>query len=526
MKNLFLLLLLLFFSRQGHAQNILQFNYSMTNTYTQMESALLKNQLLKPEYVNYRWIVIASLSHVNDPLIVKNITLNQRVDVIIPSYSTLELGAGLYLRKNMLLGIRGGLTKAKINEFNPITFQLTGNSDEKTALTDTSLFLKWRLTKEDKNYAFALIPRVTLATGDEQSFTTDNSTGYGLDLAYEAIAANWLQLVLNIGYRYSSEAFFVEDQYLDYREKVLSSIGSLIPLSDRFALNFEYIRYWILSEEDQDPNEFYAGVRFQINRPLTFFGGVSIGNFDRDNDSNNLKFSAGLKLIGGSLQESKKVEKKISAQDDFETLNYQDKTIEIDVLANDFIPNDIRKGSLKVVHNTHPAESICELSPNKWSITYTKTNPQFVGTSQCEYQYCDQYNQCDNGILNITATPAENYGDITWNQSIYFCNDCDNIDQKSYETIKSLKDYIALKKGKIQKIVIEGHTSKVASAAYNLELSKRRVRNTYKELRKLGVPASILEMAAYGESRPAIESAEGARVHPTSRRVEFRVYEL
>ena len=81
-----------------------------------------------------------------------------------------------------------------------------------------------------------------------------------------------------------------------------------------------------------------------------------------------------------------------------------------------------------------------------------------------------------------------------------------------------------LKGNSINKIIIEGHTSKRASASYNRQLAARRAKNTFDALIAKGVNPNLLDMISYGENRPeTLNSFE--RKHPTNRRVEFRVYE-
>lgn len=535
--RLLLLLVLMGSTLKTFAQNIQQFSYSLNNTYSHVENALLSKQLLADPYVNYRFLLIASISYQDDPLIVKDITINQRTSVLVTNYTTLNFGVGFHIAKNFLIGFRSGFTKASLNDFNVTTFQLTGTEDEESALTDTMVMAKWRLTSEESKFAFALIPKITLPTGSERSFTTDNSMGYGIDLAFETILADTVQIAANVGFHNSPDAFFsplgTNILALDYSEKVLTSIGAYIPFTDTFGANIEFSRYWMLSsEDDQNPNELYGGLRYQAAQPLALFVGASTGNLDNSKDSNDFKITAGLKFHGGGYGPAKEkvAIAPLEAVDDFVVVPYGQSAI-IDALQNDLVPQPAL-GYLRIVSNTHPQETKCEIVKTPLSVKYSQIK-HFIGTSVCRYEYCTSTGICDEANINITvnapqklAAPApEPYGNLVWNKSIYFCNDCDFLNARSIEITKELRDYIALKKGKIAKIVIEGHTSLVASKEYNLALSKRRSRNTYKQLRQLGIPAELMTMVAYGESRPEIKSFETHKKHPTNRRVEFRIYE-
>lgn len=623
--KLVILMLIVLSSLSLHAQNIIQFNYSLNNTYSHLENALLEKQLLADEYVNYRYLLFASINYVDDPLIVKDITLNQRESVLISNYTTVDFGAAFHITKSFVVGFQSGFTKASINNFNPNTLLLTGTTDEESTLNDTKLVAKWRITDAEKGFAIALIPHVRLATGNERSFTTDRSTGFGLDVAFETIIGDTVQVAANVGYHYSPDAFFIQDIALDYRDKIHTAIGAYIPFSKDFGANLEFTRYWVLSSnDDQNPNEFYGGLRYQAATPLALFAGMAIGNMDSSKDSNDFKFSAGLKFHGGAFGPVQaQAAAEIDAIDDRVIVPFNRSKV-IDALQNDLI-TDPSVGYLRIVSNSAPQRTKCEIVENPLAVRYTPTR-NYVGTSVCRYEYCTSTKLCDEADITITVNPpkaklqaiddtviaplgrstlidnlandriprpangylrivsnshpnrarceivespylgvkytpitnflgstvcryeyctadkvcdqaditirisapvikSEPYGNLVWNKSIYFCNDCDYLDARSKRVTEELKNYIASRRGKIEKVVIEGHTSLAASKAYNLNLSKRRARNTYKQLRKLGIPPELISMVAYGESRPEIKSFEADRKHPTNRRVEFRLYE-
>lgn len=218
---------------------------------------------------------------------------------------------------------------------------------------------------------------------------------------------------------------------------------------------------------------------------------------------------------------------KLQAVDDYVVAPLGQPTL-IDNLANDRIPRPAN-GYLRIVSNSHPNRARCEIVKAPYlGVKYTPIT-NFLGSTTCRYEYCTADRVCDQADITIKINApiikAEPYGNLVWNKSIYFCNDCDYLNARSIQVTQELKDYISSRRGKIAKVVIEGHTSLAASKAYNLNLSKRRARNTYKQLRKLGIPPELLTMVAYGESRPEIKSFEANRKHPTNRRVEFRIYE-
>ncbi|MED5548189.1 MAG: OmpA family protein, partial [Pseudomonadota bacterium] len=71
----------------------------------------------------------------------------------------------------------------------------------------------------------------------------------------------------------------------------------------------------------------------------------------------------------------------------------------------------------------------------------------------------------------------------------------------------------------VTRVSVAGHADRSGAAAYNVGLSERRARVVRDELVRLGVPASTISMEAYGETRPAVQTADGVR-EPLNRRSE------
>ena len=67
---------------------------------------------------------------------------------------------------------------------------------------------------------------------------------------------------------------------------------------------------------------------------------------------------------------------------------------------------------------------------------------------------------------------------------------------------------------------INGHTDRVGSDAYNMNLSERRARYVLNALKQAGAPEKMLHYFAFGESDPAVPTADGV-AEPRNRRVEI-----
>lgn len=71
-------------------------------------------------------------------------------------------------------------------------------------------------------------------------------------------------------------------------------------------------------------------------------------------------------------------------------------------------------------------------------------------------------------------------------------------------------------------IIIAGHTARAGDAAANVGLSQQRANAVRDYLMALGVPAGVMTTQAFGETRNAIDTADGLR-EPLNDRVEVTV---
>jgi len=69
-------------------------------------------------------------------------------------------------------------------------------------------------------------------------------------------------------------------------------------------------------------------------------------------------------------------------------------------------------------------------------------------------------------------------------------------------------------------VVLAGHADRSGSDQYNVGLSQRRADNVRQYLAGRGIPEGVMRTEAFGESRPAVETADGVR-EPQNRRVEI-----
>ena len=117
--------------------------------------------------------------------------------------------------------------------------------------------------------------------------------------------------------------------------------------------------------------------------------------------------------------------------------------------------------------------------------------------------------ECENqnGVKNMKLT-------------VYFDNDRFNI-SPVYE--KMLTDsLLSIKKFTIENILIEGHTDGNASNSYNEKLSRNRSNEVMKWFENKGIATSILQVSAYGETKP-IDDNNTETGRQNNRRVEILI---
>ena len=113
------------------------------------------------------------------------------------------------------------------------------------------------------------------------------------------------------------------------------------------------------------------------------------------------------------------------------------------------------------------------------------------------------------------ATPVETTSTI-----LYFPFDSDKLNAGAQNALGELVKYIQ-SAGHVA-VSINGHADRAGTETYNMDLSERRAKFVMKALEEAGVPASIMQYFAFGETDPAVPTADGVR-EPKNRRVEIYI---
>jgi outer membrane protein OmpA-like peptidoglycan-associated protein len=279
-------LLGLFLSVSAHALDLQYFKFTHNPTYSNTDNALLDKGLVRNDYP---FIFNASYDYVKTPL---SIQLNgSREKEIVKNMQSLSFGGAWHPTDALLIGIR--------SRFSRLGGVATDGASG-TYLGDTFIDGIWKFYQSERN-AIALHPRLTVPTGTQDNFTTQNRKvgGYlGMNLERRF---DWFQGVINVGYSHEPGASLsipaFSSTLLNYKESIFTAVGTFFPLAQSWALNLEAYRYNNF-KGNQHPNEVYAGVRHEFNPDLAGFGGISTGGLV-DSSANDYRFSAGVKYYPG-----------------------------------------------------------------------------------------------------------------------------------------------------------------------------------------------------------------------------------
>ncbi len=123
-------------------------------------------------------------------------------------------------------------------------------------------------------------------------------------------------------------------------------------------------------------------------------------------------------------------------------------------------------------------------------------------------------------IDSFDLEPEENETFVI--KDIKFAFNSDILDRQSLKNLDKFANYLK-RPPEMELLVIEGHTDSIGSAAYNLDLSKRRAKAVGLYLvRTHGLPVSKVKAYGYGEGRPLADNGN-FQGRERNRRVEFKV---
>jgi outer membrane protein OmpA-like peptidoglycan-associated protein len=109
---------------------------------------------------------------------------------------------------------------------------------------------------------------------------------------------------------------------------------------------------------------------------------------------------------------------------------------------------------------------------------------------------------------------------LTRNFIVYFDSNSAKISKDGASEIKGVKSFI--KRRKISRITVVGHTDRSGSNSYNAKLAAARADAVAAGLVKAGIKKGLVKTVVWGESKPAVKTQDGAK-NAKNRRVVIGV---
>lgn len=114
---------------------------------------------------------------------------------------------------------------------------------------------------------------------------------------------------------------------------------------------------------------------------------------------------------------------------------------------------------------------------------------------------------------------------------VLFAFDKDYVDEKNHVFVNDIADHILSTYEKIDGIAVVGHTDRLGSDAYNLDLSKRRANTIKTLLERRGLPMDLATTVGAGEGNPVTDGCPTVKDRTKlkqclqrDRRVEIKVF--
>jgi outer membrane protein OmpA-like peptidoglycan-associated protein len=425
-----------------------------------------------------------------------------------------ELEAGAALPFTVMAGDRspdGGSATPDPND--DVSHRFDGQG-----LADAALRLKWRLRgpPRGQGLGLAIIGSLTLPTASQEDRWLGNSAAMPEVAAVADYIRGRFAMAANVGMRWRERQRFTDDQPAMDGSPLPSTrgviqVGSSIPgglaasyavVPERFDLMVELFGAVPLDGENDFPLEALAGLKLYLAESSHLSFGAGAGLLDRGANPDTRAFVAIVfeprpafqhadrvdpsrprpPRLPGDRDEDGIVDPDDGCPDDPEDVDgFQDE---------DGCPDPDNDGDLIL-----DVDDLCIDRPEK-------------------YNTVEDEDGCpDRGPV------IERDGEIEILDVIEFEFDSDVIQEQSHGILRAVARTI-LQSPAIQLVEVRGHTDERGSAAYNLDLSKRRARSVLEFLAGEGVARERLDSRGFGEEKPLIrEHTEAAWAR--NRRVEF-----
>jgi outer membrane protein OmpA-like peptidoglycan-associated protein len=236
----------------------------------------------------WRGVVLLQYDHVDTPLIVIDSGRSSRQSDIVDDFQRLRVSVGHFLSERWFLGVSTSIDRVVGRPYSPdgsnTLIDTLDFDDPEILLGDSTLIAKYRFAGEDNTWNWTLIPYVVAPTGDEEHYNTDASFSGGLQVAFTKYIGSKRKLRAhgNLGYGYFPESRFNSDDTAFENEvstkgRITGGAGLTWLFSSWGGVYAEFMGLAGLPfEKDQNPIEVTTGIKLDIGKRTSFFGGVGI----------------------------------------------------------------------------------------------------------------------------------------------------------------------------------------------------------------------------------------------------------
>lgn len=273
-------------SLQAQTINSHHFRFGDTLETPMMEDALGENsELIRSEK---KILLKASYDFAND--LVTGTTSSSAINFpFVNDLQTFSLGISALLAPRVLIGVDVPLHYIRLSG------AYSAGRLDPTAIRfgDISLHSKVRLTNDHAKINFALRPQLTIPTGNDAYFISEDSYGLGAQALLDTSVRRW-KFFANAGIKYASRAEFLS---INRKTTLGYGLGAFYEINSRFGLNGEWIHSISASNPStgQNPTQMNLGLRYSMGMAKLFIGG-GIHRFKFSGNNHPLSLYAGIKL--------------------------------------------------------------------------------------------------------------------------------------------------------------------------------------------------------------------------------------
>ncbi len=519
--------------------------------------------------------------YARNPLEIQFESSGDRFSKLVKDLGTMQLSAALGLFRNFHVGVRipGYILNTQGVSIGGASLTSGGTDAE---FGDVVLNAKYTLLDRDRSgVGLAILPEVTLPSGNGDNFAGTGKLGYGGLLVLDfAIGRNFV-IGINGGGLIRDEPGGgpLKDSGDDYNDQLRYGLGMAYAFSERFSGIGEVYGGADVSDpfdlERKTPLDAIGALRFNVARALdlTFGGGAGLTN---GQGSPDFRVFVGLTTPrpkkqkatrGADLSQSRKT----YAIEDLDrdgrpspgdvilytvTIVNSGTETATNVIVTDPIPDyvtyvpgslavngrpvtDARDGDDGEVSAGAPATLAARIAQlpadpvaNSGTVSFrVRIDPNLTQITKVTNQAtvsADQVPQTPLPPADITVLPAVRESErvivtperLELTEEIHFEFDKATIQRESYPILKELA--AVLQNYPTLRINIDGNTDSVGSESYNQRLSELRAKSVRDFLIGAGIDKSRLETVGYGEGKP-IAPNDTAAGRAKNRRTEFIV---